>query len=130
MLLNEQSVQECSTLFFYLPSNTHRKEKINQFVKNVSLHPIDCWYKDFRKYSSDQTDFRPQGLDSPDLNKRLATREIVVNFLKDADQVSNSNLAHNANTLLLTGSAKINSDEVIQWVGKSHRWDQDRFKCT
>ena len=38
MLLNERSVQEYSTLFFYLPSTTDRKEKINQFVKNISLH--------------------------------------------------------------------------------------------
>ena len=130
MLLNERSVQEYSTLFFYLPSTTDRKEKINQFVKNVSLYPIDCWYKDFRKYSWNQTDFRPQDLDSPDLNKRLVAREIVVNFLKDAAQVSNSNLVHNVNTLLLTGNAKINSVEVIPWIGKSHRLDRDRFKCT
>ena len=35
MLLDEQLVQEYSTLFFYLPSTTDREEKINQFVKNV-----------------------------------------------------------------------------------------------
>ena len=50
MLLNEWSVKEYSTLFFYLPSTTDRKEKINQFVKNVSIHPIDCQYEDFKKY--------------------------------------------------------------------------------
>ena len=33
---------ECSKMFFFLPSTTDRKEKINQFFKNVSLHPIDC----------------------------------------------------------------------------------------
>ena len=51
MLLDERSVQKYSTLFFYLPSTTDRKEKINQFVKNISLHPIDCRYEDFKKYS-------------------------------------------------------------------------------
>ena len=74
MLLDERSVQEYSTLFFYLPSTTDRKENINQFVKNVSLHPIDCRYEDFKKYSRDQRDARPQDLDLPDLNKRLAAR--------------------------------------------------------
>ena len=123
-------MQEYSTLFFDLPSTTDRKEKINQFVKNVFLHPIDCQYEDFKKHSQDQTDFRPQDLDSPDLNKRLGAREIVINFFKDAAQVSNSNLVHNANTLLLCGGAKINADGVINLIGKSQRLDQDRFKCT
>ena len=74
MLLDERSVQEYSTLFFYLPSMTDSKENINQFVKNVSLDSIDCRYEDFKKYSRDQTDVRPQDLDAPDLNKRLAAR--------------------------------------------------------
>ena len=123
-------MQEYSTLFFDLPSTTDTKEKINQFVKNVFLHLIDCQYEDFKKHSQDQTDFRPQDLDSPDLNKRLGAREIVINFFKDAAQVSNSNLVHNANTLLLCGGAKINADGVINLIGKSQRLDQDRFKCT
>ena len=50
MLLNERSVQEHSKMFFFLPSMTDRKEKINQFFKNVSLHPIDCHYEDFQKF--------------------------------------------------------------------------------
>ena len=84
MLLDKRSVQEYSTFFFYLPSTTDRKENINWFVKNVSLHPVDCRYEDFKKYSWDQTDFRPQDLDSLDLNKRLAAREIFANFFKYA----------------------------------------------
>ena len=46
MLLNERAVQEFSRMFFFLPSTTDRKEKINQFFKNVSLHPIDCRYEE------------------------------------------------------------------------------------
>ena len=37
MLLDQRAVQEYSELFFFLPSTTDRKEKINQFQKNVSL---------------------------------------------------------------------------------------------
>ena len=36
---------ESSTLFFYLPSTTDRKESINQFKSNVQLHPIDALMK-------------------------------------------------------------------------------------
>ena len=131
MLLDEWSLQEYSTLFFYLPSTTDWKKKISQLVKNLSLHPIDCRYEDFKNYSRNQTDFTPQDLESPDLNKRLAAREIVVNFFKDAAQLSNLNLLRNAaNTLLLTGGAKINAGGVINWIGKSQTLDQDRFRST
>ena len=51
MLLNEGQVQDFSTLFFFLRSTTNRKEKINKFMTNVSLHPIDVRYEDFQKYS-------------------------------------------------------------------------------
>ena len=37
MLLDQRALQEYSKLFFFLPSTTDRKEKINQFQKNVSL---------------------------------------------------------------------------------------------
>ena len=51
MLLNEGQVQDFLTLFFFLPSTTDRKEKINKFMTNVSLHPINVRYEDFQKYS-------------------------------------------------------------------------------
>ena len=113
LLPNEQSVQKYSKLFFFLPSTMDRKEKINQFMKNFSLHPIDCRFEDFQKCSCIGVDFRPQDLDSSDLERRLAAKEIVVNFFKDAVQVSDSNLVHNANKLLTTGIAKINPDQKI-----------------
>ena len=37
-----QHGEDFSTLFFYLPSITDRKEKINQFPDNVSLNSVDC----------------------------------------------------------------------------------------
>ena len=128
MLLNERSVQQYSEMFFFLPT-MDRKEKINQFFKNVSLHPIDCHYEDFQKYSPTCRDFRPQDLDSSNLERRLAAKEIV-NFFKDAVQVSNSNLVRNANTLLTSGNAKINPDQEIWWIGKSRKREQDKFKFT
>ena len=45
MLLNGND--DFSKLFFYLPSSTDRKEKIDKFRENVQLHPIDCLYDNF-----------------------------------------------------------------------------------
>ena len=75
--------------------------------------------KIFRKYSVVGRDFCPQDLESTDLKKRLAAREIVVKFLKDAGHVSNSNLVRNANNLLTSGNAKINPEEQLTCIGKS-----------
>ena len=42
MLIEEKQVQKTSKLFFFLPSTTDRKEKINTFLGNVNFCPIDC----------------------------------------------------------------------------------------
>ena len=67
-------------------------------------------------------------LDSLDLERRLAAREIAVKFFKDAVQVSNSNLVRNAKTLWTSGNAKINPEKEISWIGKSGKREQDKFK--
>ena len=113
MLLNERLVQDYSKMFFFLPSTTDRKQKINQFSKFVSFHLIDCRYEDFQKYPTNGRDFMLPDLDSLDLERRLAAREIAVKFFKDAVQVSNSNLVRNVKTLLTSGNAKINPEKEI-----------------
>ena len=90
MLTEER--EESSWVFFYLSSTTDRNESINQYRDCVQLYPIDCLYDDFTKYSPKGDPFRPQDLDSKDPKKRAPTREIVVDFFKDAIQISNSNL--------------------------------------
>ena len=60
----------------------------------------------------------------------MAAREIVINFFKDAVQVSNSNLVRNTNTLLTSANAKINPDHKLSWIGKSRKQEQDKFKFT
>ena len=37
--------EDFSSLFYYLPSTTNRKEKINQFKDNMSLNAINCSLK-------------------------------------------------------------------------------------
>ena len=128
MLLNEGQVQDFSTLFFFLPSTTDRKEKINKFMTNVSLHHIDVRYEDFQKYSRNRIAFKPQDLDSTDLEKKAAAREIVLNHFKEAVAVSNSNLVRNVRTFLLRGTTNIDSEE-FKWLGEP-KLVSDKFKCT
>ena len=130
LLLNERSLQEFSTLFLFLASTTDRKKEINQFVENASFHSIDCRYDGFKKYSRNQIDFRLQDLDLSDLKRRVAAREIIVNFFKDAVHVSNSNLVRYSSTLMLKECAKISAEEDLQWIGKSRKLNQGRFKYT
>lgn len=121
-------MENFSKRFSYLPSNTVRNEKINQFMKSVSLHPIICIYETFKQYSSCGNEFIPQYLDSTDQQKRAFATEIVLNFLKEAVDVSNANLVQNANYLMTTLS-KPSKDFV--WVGVSKkRFDSTKFNLT
>ena len=74
-----------------MPSTTDRKEKINKFFGNVNLHPIDCLYEDFTKYSAKGFPFLPQDLESRATNEREIAREIVLNFMKHMTEMSDSN---------------------------------------
>ena len=118
--------REDSLLFFYLPSTTDRKESIIQYSDHVQLYPIDCLYDNFIKHSSKKEKFMPQDLDSKYTRKRALAREIVVNFFKDAIQISNSNLRRNGKTLLAKGEVKISSD--FAWTDERNY--QDKFKVT
>ena len=93
---------EYSTLFYYLPSITDRKEKINQFKNNVQLFPLTVEYDQFTTFNKDKQQFFPQHLDSTDLQLRSVARKTVVNYMKEATNFSNSNLKRNVKTLLIT----------------------------
>ena len=42
-IINERREKEAfSTLFYYLPPITDRKELVNQHKNNVNLSPVDC----------------------------------------------------------------------------------------
>ena len=93
---------EYSTLFYYLPSITDRKEKINQFKNNVQLFPLTVEYDQFTTFNKDKQQFFPQHLDSTDLQLRSVARKTVVNYMKEATNFSNSNLKRNVKSLLIT----------------------------
>ena len=83
-------------------------------MNNVSLHPTDCFYENFKQYSSSSDDFIPQDFDSRDQKKWSVAVEIVRNFFKDTANVSNSNLVRNANKMMSTLRHASND---IRWVG-------------
>ena len=89
-------------MLFFFPSTTDRKEKINGWVSNVSLYPIDCLYDDFKNYAPQNLDIvkneiQPQELDLPSPLIRLETRNCFSNIMKHAVGLSNNNLIRNAN---------------------------------
>ena len=92
---------EYSTLFYFLPSITDRKEKINQYRNNVQLYPLTVQYDEFTDFNNGKQ-FFPQHLESTDLELRSVARETVVNYMKHVTNISNSNLKRNAITLTIT----------------------------
>ena len=99
---------EYSTLFYFLPSITDRKEKINQFKNNVQLYPLTVPYDEFTEFNKGK-EFFPQHLESTDFELRSVARETVVNYMKHVTNFSNSNLKRNAKSLAVTDKAVIDA---------------------
>ena len=108
----QQFGNDFSQLFLILTTTTDRKEKINQFINNVQLHPIDIDYNEFAtKNSSEKKDFNPSDLDSKNQGKRLEAREVLKNFFKDAVEISNTNLIRNSRALMAT--ARVDNENFV-----------------
>ena len=114
---------EYSTLFYYLPSITDRKEKINQFKNNVQLFPLTVEYDEFTNFNKGKHQFFPQNLESTDLELRSVARETVVNYMKQVTNFSNSNLKRNAKSLVVT-------DKALDSVAAQESDFSARFKKT
>ena len=57
-IMNERREKEdFSTLFYYLPSITDRKEDINQHRNNVNLSPVDCSIPFIESFSKNKEQF-------------------------------------------------------------------------
>ena len=111
---------EYSTLFYFLPSITDRKEKINQFKNNVQLYPLTVPYDEFTEFNKGK-EFFPQHLESTDFEKRSVARETVVKYMKHVTNFSNSNLKRNAKSLAIT-------DKTIDPTGSQESEFSARFK--
>ena len=131
-LIDCKGSESLSKMFFFLPSTTDRKEKINRWVNNVNLHPIDCSYDDFKNYAPQNPDIvkngiQPQELDLPSPLTRLETRDCILNFMKHAISLSNNNLIRNANALMQSKDSKIDKEQ-FEWINNSLSQTESRFK--
>ena len=123
-----ESDNSSSNMFFFLPSTTDRKENINQWAKNVHLHPIDCLYGDFRRYTLENSKIKESGIQHQELDHSCAeTKKCILNFMKNAINLSNNNLIRNANALMQNKNAKIDK-EHFEWINNSLSETESKFK--
>ena len=102
-----------------------RSEEINQYLKNVSISPIDVKQKQLNAWTQNGQ-FDPSKLDFYGEEKKLAT-EAVINCLKHICFVSNSNLVRNADSLL----SRRKEDVPVDWIGASKvRAPAEKFKVS
>ena len=124
---------ECSSkLFFFLPSTVDRKEKINRWVNNVNLHPINYLYDDFKNYAPQSFEIQKKGIQPQDLDFHIQavkseTRECILNFMKHAAELSSNNLVRNSNALMQSKDAKIDKED-FNWINNSLTQAELKFK--
>ena len=68
----QQFGNDFSQLFLILTTTTDRKEKINQFINNVQLHPINIDYNEFATKNSSE-------------KKKILIRVILILKTKEKD---------------------------------------------
>ena len=132
-IINESNHEKSSKLFFFLPSTTNRKVKINQYLNNVSLTPIDCIYESFKQYSPKGKYFNSSDLNLPsDNEKHLIAADTMYNFFKHAVEISNANLIRNADHILrkskkicLISSGLVNLKKDLTKI--NFNWDINLF---
>ena len=133
LFLIESKGTECSSkLFFFLPSTTDRKEKINRWVNNVNLHTINCLYDDFKNFAPQRFEIQKKGIQLQDLDfhiqaVRFETRECILNFMKHAAELSKNNLVRNSNALMQSKDAKIDKED-FNWINNSLTQAELKFK--
>ena len=124
-IMNEKRDENSSTLFYFLPSISDRKEAINQWKNNPSLVSIDFNIDFIESFSKQQEKFRPDLLNSIDSNLRGPQVDMLRNVFNHIAQVSNQNLERNIAYLNLKQNRSSND---MEW--SSSRFDSSKFKLT
>ena len=114
---------ETSSLFYFLPSVSDRKEEINQHKNNVSLSPVDITVDFIESFSPEKVSFKPDLLDSSDEKERKPQTEILYGLFKHMATVSNQNLQRNIVHLNLTQGRN-----EMEW--STSKFDSSKFKLT
>ena len=113
---------ESSSLFYFLPSLSDRKEEINQHLNNVSLFPVDVTV-DFIEKFSENVSFKPDLLSSSDEKERKPQIEMLYGLFKHMATVSNENLERNVVHLNIA-----QGKHTMQW--SNTKFDSSKFKLT
>ena len=125
-IINEKKDDEnSSSLFYFLPSISDRKESINQWKNNPSLVPIDLTINFIQTFSSQNEKFQPDLLNSSDNKLRDPQVEMLHGVFKHIAQVSNQNLERNIAYLNLKQNRSSNE---MEW--SNNRFDSSKFKLT
>ena len=112
-------------LFFFCPSVTDRSKEINQYLKNVSITPINVELKKLNEWADNgQSD-----LSHPDFSfvKKEVSTAAFVKCLEHICQAFNSNLAQNPDGLLSSRAV----ETPVDWIGESKlRVPPQKFKVS
>ena len=88
-IINEKKENEdSSSLFFFLPTITARKEEINQWKNNPSLTPIDFSISFTESFSTQKVKFQPNLLNSFNEKERAPQIEMLCGLFKHMAQFS------------------------------------------
>lgn len=113
-----------SKLYFFLLSVTDRSEEINQYLKNVSISPVDIKREEFDKWASQE--FDPLQLDLYGNHKKVMMN-CLVEALKHICRICYSNIVRNADDLL----SRRDEDMPVNWIGESKtRVPPQKFKTS
>ena len=125
----ERKRKEFSTLFYYLPSITDRKETINLHKNNANLTPIYCPLMLIESFASKKgTSFNPQLLNSTNPEHRNPQVEMLYGLFRQIAEYSNNNLVRNADYLLAKNKRR--AEDMLWVVVNKKRFDLTMFKLT
>ena len=122
-IMNEKRDDSTSSLFYFLPSVSDRKEEINQHKNNVSLFPIDITLDFIESFSAEKVSFRPDLLNTSDEKERKPQIEMLYGLFNHIAKVSNQNLERNIVHLNITQGRS-----TMEW--SNSKFDSSKFKLT
>ena len=122
-IMAESRNESSSSLFYFLPSVSDRKEEINQHKNNVSLFPIDITKDFIESFSPERISFKPDLLDSSDEKERKPQTEMLYGLFNHISKVSNQNLERNIAHLNI-----VQGRHEMDW--SNSKFDATKFKLT
>ena len=124
MIKSGEAEGECSNIYFFLQSITDWSDDINKYLNNVSIFLFDITQSQLNARAG--TNFYPSKLGLLGLEKNTMA-DAVVKCLKHINEISNSTLICNAESLLSQREIEV----PIDWVGENrNRIPLQKFKVS